>query len=181
SSDLIPFASPNALFGLSKLSIWWLRLGIEIQRIQPGQPQQNGRHERLHLTPKKEATQPAAFNFLQQQQRFNEFLQVYNNDRPHQALQGAYPAEIYTPSPRPYSPPPEPEYPFHDRTLRVTRNVRTYLGNRKISISAACGGRLIGVREVDVQVSLASFLHYDIGFFDHERNRVEPAQNPIAP
>lgn len=177
----IPFASPNALFALSKLSIWWLRLGIEIQRIQPGQPQQNGRHERLHLTLKKEATQPAAFNALQQQQRFDEFLQVYNNDRPHQALQGAYPAEIYTPSPRPYSPPPEPEYPFHDRTLRVTRCGRICLGKRKINLSTAFGGQTIGIREVDDQVWLVSFLHYDIGFFDHERNRVEPAQNPFAP
>jgi transposase InsO family protein len=66
-----PFASGNALFGLSKLSVWWLRLGIQIQRIKPGHPEQNGRHERMHLTLKKEATQPASFNFLQQQ-RFDQ-------------------------------------------------------------------------------------------------------------
>jgi transposase InsO family protein len=63
----LPFASPNALFGLSKLAVWWLRLGIGIERIKPGHPQQNGRHERMHLTLKKEATKPASFNFLQQQ------------------------------------------------------------------------------------------------------------------
>ncbi len=84
-----PFSSPHALFGLSRLSVWWLRLGIAIERIRPGQPQQNGRHERLHLTLKKEATKPASFNFLQQQARFDEFLEVYNHDRPHQALGGA--------------------------------------------------------------------------------------------
>ena len=70
----LPFASPNALYGLSKLSVWWLRLGIRIERIKPGHPEQNGRHERMHLTLKKEATKPAARNFLQQQARFDDFI-----------------------------------------------------------------------------------------------------------
>ncbi|MDP5071877.1 MAG: DDE-type integrase/transposase/recombinase, partial [Congregibacter sp.] len=61
----VPFASAHALFGLSKLSVWWLRLGIRIERIKPGNPQQNGRHERMHITLKKEATKPASFNFSQ--------------------------------------------------------------------------------------------------------------------
>jgi len=65
SDNGVPFCSANALFGLSKLSVWWLRLGIAIERIKPGNPQQNGRHERMHLTLKKEATKPPAFNFLQ--------------------------------------------------------------------------------------------------------------------
>jgi putative transposase len=68
-----PFASGNALFELSKLAVWWLKLAIQIQRIKPGCPQQNGRHERMHLTLKKEATRPASFNFLQQQERFDRF------------------------------------------------------------------------------------------------------------
>ena len=76
-----PFASPHALFGLSRLSVWWLRLGIGIERIRPGNPQDNGRHERMHLTLKKEATKPAAYNFLQQQARFEDFVEGYNNDR----------------------------------------------------------------------------------------------------
>jgi putative transposase len=67
SDNGVPFASAHALFNLSKLAVWWLRLGIGIERIQPGHPQQNGRHERMHLTLKKEATKPAAANFLQQQ------------------------------------------------------------------------------------------------------------------
>ncbi len=110
-----PFASANALFGLSRLSVWWLRLGIRIQRIKPGHPQQNGRHERMHLTLKNEATKPASFNFLQQQERFDDFVGVYNNQRPHQALGGAYPGDVYTPSARVYRPPDEPDYPYHDR------------------------------------------------------------------
>jgi putative transposase len=81
-----PFASAHALFNLSKLAVCWLRLGIGIERIKPGHPQQNGRHERMHLTLKKEATKPAAANFLQQQARFDDFIEVCNNERPHEAL-----------------------------------------------------------------------------------------------
>src|SRR6202049_950349 len=81
----VPFASPNSLFNLSKLSVWWLRLGIEIERIKPGHPQQNGRHERTHLTLKLETTKPAGNNFLQQQAKFDDFIDCYNNERPHQA------------------------------------------------------------------------------------------------
>src|ERR1700728_320258 len=79
----VPFASPNSLFNLSKLSVWWLRLGIEIERIKPGNPQQNGRHERMHLTLKKEATKPPGKNFLQQQAKFDAFIHEYNWERPH--------------------------------------------------------------------------------------------------
>ncbi|HXU93955.1 MAG TPA: integrase core domain-containing protein, partial [Gallionella sp.] len=117
----VPFASPHALFGLSKLAVWWLRLGIEIERIKPGHPTQNGRHERIHLTLKKEATKPAAQNLLQQQGRFDDFLDCYNRERPHQALGMKYPAELYTPSTRPYRGLRELIYPFHDRTITVTQ------------------------------------------------------------
>ena len=71
----MPFASAHALYGLSKLSVWWLRLGIQIERIKPGHPQQNGRHERMHLTLKREATNPASANVLQQQARFDRFIE----------------------------------------------------------------------------------------------------------
>jgi putative transposase len=79
-------ASPNSLFNLSKLSVWWLRLGIAIERIKPGHPQQNGRHERMHLTLKLETTKPAARTFLEQQARFDDFIDCHNGERPHQAL-----------------------------------------------------------------------------------------------
>jgi putative transposase len=82
----VPFASAHALYGLSKLSVWWLRLGIQIERIKPGHPEQNGRHERMHLTLKTEAAKPAAANVLQQQARFDAFVDRYNRSRPHQAL-----------------------------------------------------------------------------------------------
>ena len=174
-----PFASPNALFGLSKLAVWWLRLGIGIERIKPGNPQQNGRHERMHLTLKKEATKPASFNFLQQQSRFDQFIELYNQQRPHQALQMRYPAELYTPSTRAYHPPEPPEYPFHDRTVRVTRCGRICIGRRKINLSGVFAGQLVGIREVEEKIWLVSFLDFDLGYFDEAEGRVEPGPNPF--
>jgi transposase InsO family protein len=102
SDNGVPFASPNGLFNLSRLAVWWLRLGVTIERIQPGHPQQNGRHERMHRTLKIEATRPAGSNFLQQQAKFDAFVHEFNNERPHEALDMKYPADVYKPSTRPY-------------------------------------------------------------------------------
>jgi transposase InsO family protein len=178
----IPFSCPHALFGLSRLSVWWLRLGITIERIKPGHPQQNGRHERMHLTLKKEATKPASFNFLQQQERFDDFLEGYNNERPHQALNGMYPGEVYTPSGREYFLPETPQYPFHDRTILVTQCGRICMGRRKINLSTVFAGQHVGIREIADGIWLVSFMDYDLGFFDQQENRVEPVGvNPFAP
>ena len=176
----VPFASPNALFGLSRLSVWWLRLGINLERIKPGHPQQNGRHERLHLTLKKEATKPASYNFLQQQHRFDDFIEIYNCQRPHQALGGRYPAELYTPSARVYRAPDPPEYPLHDRTVRVTQCGRICIGKRKINLSIVFAGQFVGIREVADKIWLVSFLDFDLGYFDEAAARVEPGSNPFA-
>jgi putative transposase len=176
----VPFASRSAFFGLSKLSVWWLRLGIRIERIKPGKPQQNGRHERMHLTLKKEATRPAGRNFLQQQARFDRFMQCFNFERPHQGLNMKYPAELYTPSPRPYQGLGELEYPFHDRTLTVTDCGRICIGRRKINLSRVFAGQKVGVKEVSEKVWLVTFMHYDLGFFDQEFGRVECAENPFG-
>ena len=111
-----PLPRPNGLFNLSKLAVWWLRLGITIERIKPGNPQQNGRHERMHRTLKMEATRPAGFNFLQQQAKFDAFVERFNNERPHEALDMKCPAESYWPSTRHYRGLGELSYPFHDRT-----------------------------------------------------------------
>ena len=175
----VPFASRTAFFGLSKLSVWWLRLGIGIEPIQPGQPQQNGRHERMHLTLKKEATKPAAKNCLQQQARFDEFIECYNQERPHQALGMRYPAELYRLSPRPYAGLPELAYPFHDRTVTVTHCGRVCFDGRKINLSKAFAGQNVGIKQVSDQVWMVSFMHYDLGFFDNESGRVECAPNPF--
>ena len=181
TDDGVPFASPNALFGLCRLSVWWLRLGINIERIKPGHPEQNGRHERMHLTLKREAVIPASYNFLQQQVRFDDFVDVYNNQRPHQALGGLYPGDVYTPSPRPYRPPEEPEYPFHDRAIKGPKCGRRCIGQRKVNLSTVFAGQKVGIREVADRIWLVSFMEYDLGFFDEDEGRVEPATNPFVP
>jgi putative transposase len=180
SDNGVPFASNSTFFGLSKLSVWWLRLGIGIERIKPAHPEQNGRHERMHLTLKKEATKPAGKNFLQQQARFDAFTRVYNHERPHQALNMRYPAELYTPSARVYTGLPALEYPFHDRTVVVTQCGRLCFGRRKINLSQVFAGQAVGVREVADHIWLISFMHYDLGFFDDQCNRVECAPNPFS-
>src|ERR1700681_3430033 len=180
SDNGVPFASAHALFNLSKLAVWWLRLGIGIERIKPGNPQQNGRHERMHLTLKKEATKPAAKNFLQQQGKFDEFLEEFNHDRPHQALNMKYPGELYTPSPRPYQGLGDVQYPFHDRTITVTNCGRICVGRRKINLSIVFAGQNVGIKEVSDKVWLVSFMQYDLGFFDHETGRITSAENPFG-
>jgi putative transposase len=176
----VPFASPNSLFGLSKLSVWWLRLGIRIERIKPAHPEQNGRHERMHLTLKKEATKPAAKNFLQQQGKFDHFMEEYNQERPHQAIGMKYPAELYVSSSRPYKGLSDLEYPFHDRTITVTCCGRICIGRRKINLSTVFAGQNVGIKEVSDKVWLVSFMQYDLGFFDHETGRVTSAENPFG-
>jgi transposase InsO family protein len=181
SDNGVPFASPNGLFNLSKLSVWWLRLGIGIERIRPGHPQQNGRHERMHLTLKQEATRPAGANFLQQQARFDAFIEEFNHERPHEALAMQCPAEVYRPSPRPYQGLPEPHYPFHDRTVVVTSCGRLCLYRKKINLSHSLAGQAVGVKEVDTGIWLVSFMDYDLGYIDLEERTLQPLDNPFGP
>jgi transposase InsO family protein len=180
SDNGVPFASPNALFHLSKLSVWWLRLGIAIERIKPGRPQQNGRHERMHLTLKKEATRPPGLNSLQQQARFDAFLQEFNTERPHDALAMKCPAELYTPSPRPYRGLPELNYPLHDRDVLITACGRLCLHRKKINISTVLAGQRLGIKEVDDGIWLVSFMHYDLGYIDLEQKTLQPLDNPFG-
>jgi len=140
----VPFASPTALYGLSKLSVWWLRLGIRIERIKPGHPEQNGRHERMHLTLKTEATKPAAANVLQQQARFDDFLERYNHERPHQALGMRVPGELYMPSARSYRGLTDLAYPLHDWTALLTHCGRICFKRRKVNLSQVFAGQQVG-------------------------------------
>jgi transposase InsO family protein len=181
SDNGVPFASPNALFNLSKLAVWWLRLGIAIERIKPGRPQQNGRHERMHLTLKKEATRPPGGNSLQQQARFDAFMHEFNTERPHEALAMKCPAELYAASPRRYNGLPEFDYPFHDRDILVTACGRICLHRKKINISTVFAGQRLGIKEVDDGVWLVSFTHYDLGYFDLEQRTLQPLDNPFGP
>ncbi len=181
SDNGVPFASPNGLFNLSKLSVWWLRLGIGIERIKPGHPQQNGRHERMHLTLKKEATRPAGANILQQQGKFDAFIEEFNNERPHEALDRKYPAEIYTASLRRYEGIPEPHYPFHDRTVVVTSCGRLCLHRKKINLSTSLAGQAVGIKEVENGIWLVSFMEYDLRYVDLEEKTLQPLETPFGP
>jgi len=177
----VPFASAHALYRLSKLAVWWLRLGIEIERIQPGHPQQNGRHERMHLTLKREATKPAAANVLQQQARFDTFVAQFNRERPHQALQMQVPADVYVRSTRVYRGLEELTYPFHDATFTVTHCGRICFHGRKVNLSQVFAGQNVGVTQVGDRVWLVTFMRYDLGYFDDETCRLEPIDNPFDP
>lgn len=176
----LPFASPNGLYNLSKLSVWWLRLGIAIERIKPGCPQQNGRHERMHLTLKQETARPPAANILAQQARFDDFVREFNTERPHEALDMNTPAERYKPSSRPYAGLPELDYPFHDREVLVTACGRICMHRKKINISTVLAGQKLGIKEVDNDIWLVSFITYDLGYIDLEQRTLQPIDNPFT-
>jgi transposase InsO family protein len=143
-----PFAS-NALGRLSRLSVWFVQLGILPQFIEPASPQQNGRHENMHLVLKRRSRPPRA-SMRAQQRAFNDFRAEFNNIRPHEALNGAVPADLYRPSPRPVPATLEPiTYPGHFETRLVSANggIRWYAD--RIGVSQLLAGHHIGLEEVD--------------------------------
>jgi len=179
-----PFAS-QALWGWSRLSVWLLRLGIRLEQIEPASPQQNGRHERMHRTLKQETTRPAAKNLLQQQERFDRFVEVFNQLRPHEALGQKPPASAYSRSSRPFPDTlPEPEYPMHDFTVVVGKSghIRLPHTGRSVPnffISGALTGQRLGLRELDEQRWLVSFLQHDIGEIDLTEKRFSSYAPPV--
>ena len=178
----MPFASANALYRLSKLAVWWLRLGIQIERIKPGHPQQNGRHERMHLTLKQEATKPAAANVLQQQARFDAFVDAL---QPGAAASGARDESARRPlralSRASIAASRSSTYPFHDQTITVTHCGRICFHGRKVNLSHVFAGQNVGVTQVGERIWLVTFMHYDLGYFDDETCRLEPIENPFGP
>ncbi|RST82040.1 IS481 family transposase [Aquibium carbonis] len=180
SDNGLPFASPNGLYNLSKLSVFWLRLGIAIERIKPGHPQQNGRHERMHRTLKQETARPPGMNALQQQSRFDDFISEFNEERPHEALGMKTPAEVYKASPRAYQGLPELEYPFHDKDILVTACGRICMHRKKINVSTVLAGQKLGITEVDDGIWLVSFMHYDLGYIDLEQRTLQTIDNPFG-
>ena len=179
SDNGVPFASPNGLFNLSKLAVWWLRLGIAIERIKPGHPQQNGRHERMHLTLKKETTRPPGGNSLQQQARFDDFVREFNAERPHEALAMKCP-DVYAASIRTYDGLPELSYPLHDRDVIVTACGRICMHRKRVNISTVLAGQKLGIKEVDDGIWIVSFMRYDLGFIDLEQKTLQPLDNPFG-
>lgn len=176
----IPFASGASFYNLTKLSVWWMRLGIQIERIEPGKPQQNGRHERMHLTLKQEATRPPRENLVAQQEQFDKFMQIYNHERPHEGISNKYPAEIYKPSLRVFKKPDPLFYPLHDKTITVSQCGRICDRGLKVSLSTAFAGVEVGIKEMEDGIWVVSFLDYDLGYFDEKNSRVEPIEDPFG-
>jgi putative transposase len=147
-----PFAS-KAPGGLSRLSMWWLQLGIRHERIQPGHPEQNGRHERMHQTLKQETAMPPRANLRRQQEAFGAFEKEYNYLRPHEALQNRTPAEVYTASSRSYpSRLPELSYPAGAHLRWVSQQGSVKWKCRRTFLSEVLGRQAVGLLEVDEEL-----------------------------
>jgi putative transposase len=142
-----PFAS-TGLAGLSTLSVWWIRLGIVPERIEPGEPQQNGRHERMHGTLKKDV--PRRMSMRAQQRALDDFRETFNNLRPHEALDMRTPADLHSPSPRPYPTRlPELEYPSEYVLRSVRSNGEFKWQGRLVYANQALAGETVGLRQQD--------------------------------
>ena len=175
SDNGAPFAS-TGIHGLNRLNVWWLQLGITHQRILPGQPQQNGVHERMHKTLKAQATKPAAANMTCQQRTFNTFRQTYNELRPHEALDDETPASHWAPSALAY---PEriapPAYPGHFEVRRVSNAGTFRLHAGQHFLSQALNGEYIGLEEI--QDGLWNIVYYEtlLGRFDESTHLITGA------
>jgi len=144
-----PFAS-TGLARLSRLSVWWLRLGIAVEHIAPGHPEQNGSHEQFHRVLKQQTARPPAQRSATQQQRFDRFRREYNTDRPHDALGQRVPADLYQPSPRAFPPRlPAVEYPGHWEPRRVSSAGTIWWRNAPVFLSEALAGETVAFEEVD--------------------------------
>lgn len=167
-----PFAS-TALNRLSALSVWWMKLGIRPELIEPASPQQNARHERMHRTLKAEATRPPKATLRAQQRRFNTFCLEYNTERPHEALHGKPPAAVYRPSRRVFPARiPGPEYPSHYGTRYVSTNGGVRFHRRYVTLAPALIGEHVGFEEVADGRWAVYFYDYLLGHLDERAGHI---------
>ena len=175
SDNGVPFAGPTTVARLSRLAVWWIRLGIIPERIQPGCPAQNGRHERMHRTLKRRTARPPAGNRAAQQRRFGAFRREYNDERPHHALNALTPAMVYVPSDRalPTCLPPM-IYPGHYDVRVVMSNGCMKWRNRMVSISDVLVGEPVGLEEIDDGAWAVYFGPLRLGTLDERRGPIQP-------
>lgn len=172
-----PFAS-RAIAGLSQLSVWWISLGIEPELIEPGKPQQNGRHERMHRTLKERTASPPRSNLSAQQRRFNQFRRVYNSERPHEALEMETPAAVYRASDHALPERPDPiEYPGHYEIRRVSGDCTLRWKGRKVFVSSLLKYRSVGLEQVADQVWSVFFGPVHLGWLDETDYRIMDVKN----
>jgi len=170
-----PFATTGAA-RLSHLAVWWLKLGIQLDRIDPGHPEQNGRHERFHLTLQQETTVPPAATPQQQQRRFDRMRTEFNTVRPHEALDQQPPVRHYVASPRPY--PARLEEPWYDATHQVRRVKQTgqiRWHGELVFVSEAVRGETVGLAETERGDWIVRFMHVELGRIDRQTRRFTPA------
>lgn len=166
-----PFASPSRT-GLTQLSIWWLKLGIIPERIAPGRPEQNGRHERMHRTLKRAVTLPVAMHLAEQQGRLDQFRQHYNEERPHEALRQQTPSACYRKSPRPY---PErllePEYPSYVEVYRADCSGIINRQGLRIYVGQLLRHEHVGLEQIGEELWVVHFGPVVIGRLDERKQQ----------
>jgi transposase InsO family protein len=169
-----PFAS-RAIAGISRLSVYWMKLGIKPERIKPGHPEQNGRHERMHRTLKAETAKPPAANGRAQQRAFDRFRKQYNEERPHEALEQQTPATCYRSSQRTYPDRvPEPEYGAHMKAKRVYPDGSFFWKGTQIFISKSLGGQSIALEPIDDRYWDVHFAIFPLVRFDSHKLILQP-------
>lgn len=172
SDNGAPFGS-NGDSGLTRLSVWWIKLGIKPERIEPGKPEQNGRHERMHRTLKQETATPPAANRRRQQERFDQFRQEYNEQRPHEALGQVPPATVYQTSPRSF---PErlrePEYAGEWESRLVSPGGQFRWKGELVFAGHALTGERVGLEPLEDGNWRVWFSFYQVGVLESERGKI---------
>lgn len=170
-----PFAS-TGLGGLTMLSVWWVRLGIKLERIRPGHPQENGRHERMHRTLKEATANPPRSTLMAQQRAFNKFIREYNEERPHEALGQKPPASVYTASSREYPKrlPAQRGYPDGWVKRAVREGGAMKWKGKNVRVTTALWGQEIGLKPIDDGLWTIYFENVELGEFDERRKEVRP-------
>jgi len=168
-----PFGQACSLGGLSRLSVWWVKLGIMPFRIQPGHPEQNPRHERMHRELKKETTRPPAHDLLQQQEKFDQFCQRYNEERPHEGLAMSRPNQLYQASQRRYDGREvKLEYPGHYQVRRVRPNGLVKWCGKDLFLSEVLSNEQVGFEAVDEGVWSVYLGEHLLGRFDESKRKI---------
>jgi len=173
-----PFAS-TGLAGLTPLAVWWLKLGIQLERIEPGKPQQNGRHERMHKTLKQETGLPPRSSLTAQQSAFDEFRQEYNFIRPHEALDNKFPCQVYAPSKRAFPEKlPEVAYPTNFETVRVNDVGNIGCCRHRVFMCSSLREELVGLEETSDRHVRVYFCSWAIGIIDTYTGKLLRYRNP---
>jgi len=169
----VPFCSPNALLGFSKLSVWWLRLGIDLERIKPGNPQENGRHERMHLTLKQDTLRDPKKNILAQQEIFDRFQKDFNYERPHEGIGNETPSTLYKKPRKKYKKRfPEIKYKSCDATRIIALNGKMNLTSKSSThISDCLSKQPIGLKQIEENIWRLQFMNIVLGHYDQKEDK----------